>query len=54
MKIRKEELPALLFWKYGKCEGEEERAQEYIREIKGTDLELSREELCKLREERMK
>ena len=51
MKIRKEELPALLFWKYGKCEGEEERAQEYIREIKGTELELSTEEFFKLIED---
>ena len=51
MKIRKEELPALLFWKYGKCEGEEERAQEYIREIKGTELKLSTDDLFKLMED---
>lgn len=41
MKIKKDELPALLFWKYGKFTGEGKRAQEYIKKIKEVELELS-------------
>ena len=51
MKIKKDELSELLFWKYGKFRGEGRRAQEYIRQIKETELELSTEEFFKLIED---
>lgn len=51
MKIRKEELSELLFWKYGKFTGEGKRAKEYIEKIKETELELSTGELFKLMED---
>lgn len=48
MKIKKDELSDLLFWKYGKFTGEGKRAKEYIREIEETELELSTDEFFKL------
>lgn len=51
MKIKRAELSELLFWKYGKFRGEGKRAQEYIREIKETELELSTEEFFKIIED---
>ena len=51
MKIKKDELPVLLFWKYGRLTGERERAQEYIKTIKEVELELSAGELFKIMED---
>lgn len=51
MKIRKDELPVLFFWKYGRLTGERKRAQEYIKEIKAVELELSTKEFLKLMED---
>lgn len=48
MKIKKEELSDLLFWKYGKFTGEGKRAREYIKKIKETELELSTDDFFKL------
>lgn len=50
MRIRKEELSDLLFWKYGKFTGEGKRAREYIKKIKETELELSTDDFFKLTE----
>ena len=51
MKIRKDELPVLFFWKYGRLTGERKRAQEYTKEIKAVELELSTKEFFKLMED---
>ena len=51
MKIKKDELPVLLFWKYGRLTGERERAKEYIRKIKEAELELSAGDFFKLMED---
>lgn len=51
MKIKKDELPVLFFWKYGRLTGERERAQEYIKNIKEVELELSAGELFELMED---
>lgn len=51
MKIKKDELPVLFFWKYGRLTGERERAQEYIKNIKEVELVLSAGELFELMED---
>lgn len=51
MKIRKEELSDLLFWKYGVLEGERERSEKYIKKIKESELEISTKELFDILED---
>ena len=45
MRIKKEELSDLLFWKYGVLEGERERSKKYIEKIEKRIMKICRNEI---------